>query len=153
MTSAQKEAENASKTTHKIDLTRGAAYLLESLFQRHEPFTTPTATVSAAKAYGYMRKVNPATHKGFSFEKTFIRTKDETDIDWAIKQDAHSSAFKEWQAETVVLEMGDKRRDLCRTALYWALKNRDKVLPQNNEHVLSLLTGFEIADDESQDEE
>lgn len=153
MTSAQKEAETASKTAHTIDLTRGAAYLLESVFQRHEPFTTPSATVSAAKAYGYLRKMNPAAKNGFNFEKNIIRTKEETDIEWAIKQDTHSADFKAWQAETVVLEMGDKRRDLCRTALQWALKNRDKVLPQNNEHVLSLLTGFEIADDESHDEE
>ncbi len=141
------------KPTHKIDLTKGAAYLLESIFQRHEPFTTPAATVSAAKAYGYLRKVNPASKDGFSFEKSIIRSKGETDIEWATKQDAHSSSFKEWQSETVVLEMGDKRRDLCRTAINWALKNRDKVLPQNNEHVLSLLTGFEIADDEPSDDD
>lgn len=153
MTSAKMEAAEAAKTTHKIDLTKGAAYLLESIFQRHEPFNTPAATVNAAKAYGYLRRSNPPTRGGFNFEKATIRSKDDSDIDWTIKQDAHSTEFKAWQAEIVTLEMGDKRRDLCRTAIQWALKNRDKVLPQNNEHVLSLLTGFEIADDESSDDE
>jgi hypothetical protein len=152
MTSAKTEAAETAKTTHKIDLTKGAAYLLESIFQRHEPFTTPAATVSAAKAYGYLRKANPAK-RTFDFEKATIRAKDETDIDWTIKQDAHKTDFLAWQSEIVVLEMGDKRRDLCRTAIQWALKNRDKVLPQNNEHVLSLLTGFDITDDESSDDE
>lgn len=147
------DATPSLKHKHSITLTRGAAYLLEGLFQRPEPFTSPSTTVQAAKMWGKLRRENKCvTADGHNFEKAVVRTKDETDIDVARRQVSANEAYEEWKDESVVLELSDKQRDLCREAINWGLKNRDKgALPQNNQHLLSLLEGFGIGLDGTDD--
>lgn len=146
------EVVPAAKPRHTITLTRGAAYLLEGLLQRPEPFTTPATTVNAAKLWGKLRKENKPEADGFKFEKTTVRSKDDSDIDVATRQVATNEAFAIWQDDSVTLDLSDKQRDTARTAITWGLKNRDKgTLPYNNQHLLSLLEGFALAEDSADD--
>lgn len=136
-------------TTPPTKLSRGAWYLLEGICQNPAPFTTPALTVQAAKIWNKVHKANRAKTDEFNFEKRLLRAEGESDAAFAVKADTFTEAFEAWQASDLELVLTKRDRTALEKGIAWALKNRDKVWPQNNEHILAILTEFDIegADD------
>lgn len=130
-------------------LSRGAWYLLEGVCQNPGPFTTPVLTVQAAKVWNKLHKANRAKTVDFNFEKRLPRNDGESDSTFAARADTFTEAFEIWQASDLELVLTKRDRATLEKGIAWALKNRDKVWPQNNEHILAILTEFDIegADD------
>ena len=134
--------------TPTFTITRGAAYLLEAALQRPDAFTTTSATVRAARAWDKIRKLNPCKDSTFNFEKGVLRPEGVSDADFQKTQLAFSDAFDKWQEEEITVELTEKLRVACVSGINWAVKNRDKLWPRNNNHVLSLLVAFGLEDEE-----
>lgn len=139
------------KTT--VTATRGGWYLLEGVFQKSEPFTTPDKIVAAAKFWGKLQRENEAiAPDGTRFDKRIVRGKSMGDIEFASIAERRDEEFKAWAKETLSIGLSKKQEKLCDDAIDWALKNRDKgVLPQASEHLLSLLTAFGVGQDDDGD--
>jgi len=144
----------ASPTITPHKLTRGALYLIEGLLQKTEPFTTPVATRRAARTWLKIHKFNPAKQDDIDFEEQLIRATGDSDIQWAQRQVDRNKLWKAWQESEATINLTAKEvKLLVGTAIKWALKHRDKVWPENNLHVLSILEAFPDVCDDDDDEE
>lgn len=130
--------------TTPYKLLRGGAYLIEGVLQRTEYTTTIGLTRRAARLRRKLRDQN----KAVDFEKAMVRKPTETDIEWSNRQVEHNERFTEWSEQSVILELTDKEKTFLKEkALKWAFSNRDKVFPQNNDSVLSIIEAFDLEDD------
>lgn len=140
--------EAAAAIDHAVTLPRGAWYLLEGVCQTPAPWTTTILTTRAAKMWSKLHRVNPAKVAGCNFEKRVIKQEGESDIAYANRVDGFNDAFEVWQNEELPLDISKKERATLEKGIAWALKNRDKVWPQNNDKILAILTAFSIEDEE-----
>ena len=129
-----------------LTASRGAWYLLEGVFQRSEPFTSPDKMVAAAKFWLKLQSTNEAlAPDGSRFDKKIIKSKTQTDLEFAVFAETREQQFKTWAQQSLTIKLSKKQEKLCDDAIDWALKNRDKgLLPQSSEHLLSLLTAFGV---------
>lgn len=135
--------------TTSFTVTRGGAYQVEGILQQTAYTTTPGLTRRAARLRRKLREMNPAKVADVDFEEGVVRSAKQTDIEWAQAQKDRNDLFEKWQKEYVVLELTQKEADFLRTkALKWAFSNRDKVFPQNNDHVLSVIEAFDPEEDD-----
>lgn len=127
-----------------VSLPRGSWYLLEGVCQNPTPWTTPILTVRAAKVWSKLHKANRAKTDAHNFEKRLIRAEAESESAFSSRAEAFTEAFEDWQNAALSLVLTKHDRTTLEKGIAWALKNRDKVWPQNNEHILAILTEFEV---------
>lgn len=147
--SAPAAANPSPKPKHDITVTRGGAYLLESVVQSGRVFTDMHKSSKGSKLRRLLREQNPARTDTLDFEKGVVF--DRTNPDGAKEQVVWNEAFNKWREETVTLQLTPKQRDLAREGLKIAFKKREELglLPENNDHTESLISGFDLGDDET----
>jgi hypothetical protein len=140
--------EEAVVAIAPVTLPRGAWYLLEGVCQTPAPWTTTILTTRAAKLWSKLHRANPAKSGDRNFERRIIKNEGESDIAYANRVDGFNDAFEVWQNESLSLDISKKERTTLEKGIAWALKNRDKVWPANNDKILAILTAFSIEDEE-----
>jgi len=132
-----------------VSLPRGSWYMLEAVCQNPAPWTTTVLTTRAARLWSKLHKANPATTEEYKFEKRLFKSEGESDVAFAVRVEARDDAFEAWQQAPLFLTVNAKEKAVIEKGLAWALKNREKVWPQNNDLILAILTTFDVdADDE-----
>jgi hypothetical protein len=142
-------ADNPSpKPKLQITLTRGGAYLLEGVVQSEKVFPEAHDSGKGFKLRKLLRQQNPARTADIDFEK--IELYKPNDLDEAKRKVAWDEAWAAWRKETVTIELTVKQRDLAQKGLRAAFKNRVAwgLLPQNDEHVASLIEGFDLGSED-----
>lgn len=129
-------------------LTRGAVYLLEGLLQLPTPWSGEKKTRHATKLWSKLRRLNPCEKDKIKFAKSTVRPEGLTDLAWQTEVIRRADLFEVWQDEAFALDLTSRESALLHTGIEWALKNRDKTWPQNNQHIESILDAFDIGDDE-----
>lgn len=139
------------KKTTTLTLTRGAVYLIEGLLQTPTPFKTTVLTHRAAKLWGKLRKLNKceATVDGemTNLEKAYAKG-GRSDEEFARYRLARDDAYQTWSDQEITIELTKKEIDTVTTGIEWAIKNREKIWPQNNNHVAAILDVFDVTDEE-----
>jgi hypothetical protein len=143
----------ASAPTPTISLPRGSWYLLEGVCQKPAPWTTTVLTTRAAKLWSKLHKANPAISGEYKFEKRIIKQEGESDSAFATRVDASGEAFDAWQRDPLSLPISAKEKATIEKGIAWALKNRDKTWPENNDLILAILTTFDASADDEEDTE
>jgi hypothetical protein len=130
-----------------VTLPRGAWYLLEGVCQNPTPWTTTVLTTRAARLWSKIHKANPAKNDdGLRFDRPMLRTEGESEFSYQTRAVSFNDAFDSWQQSGLELSISAKERSTLEKGVTWALKNRDKVWPQNNDHILAILTEFDADD-------
>jgi hypothetical protein len=140
------------KPKHEITVTRGGAYLLESIVQSGKVFPDMHKSAKGSKLRRLLREQNPARTDTIDFEKGEVFNTN--DQESAKARLAWNEAFNSWRDQKVILFLTPKQRDLAREGLKIAFKKREELglLPENNDHTESLINGFDLGDDETPEE-
>lgn len=143
-------ADQVRKTT-SYTLTRGALYLIEGLLQTPTPFNTTVLTHRASKLWSRLRRENKpkAMIEGVevNLEKNFTRD-GRSEEEFAKYRLARDEAYLAWQDEQTTIDLTKKEEAVVTTGIAWAIKNRDKVWPVNNQHIAAILDAFQLTEDE-----
>ena len=135
------------KAKRAVTVTCGAAMLLEGIVQHQKIFPNQEKALKGCKLRRLLREQNPARTDTHDFEKGMVFPQTEEGvqkrIDW-------NDTFNAWKESDVVLSLTAKQFALAQEGLKAAFKQRDLgLLPENNEHVESLIENFlpEAVDD------
>ena len=140
-------------TTPTVSLPRGSWYLLEGICQNPTPWTTTVLTMRAARLWSKLHKANPARVGEYNFEKRLPREDGESEGAFLARAEKSADAYETWQKELLPLSINAKEKTAIEKGISWALKNRDKVWPQNNDYILAILNAFDAGADDEDDAE
>ncbi len=140
------EAPVATPTT-AYKLTRGAVYMLEGLLGVGVAWPGEKNTKRANKLWGKLHRLNPCEKDGIKFAKSSARPEGMTDLQWQTEVVRRNDLFDAWQDEPFALDLTQRETALLHTGIEWAIKNRDKVWPQNNQHIGAILDAFDVGDE------
>lgn len=146
---APAEANPSPKPKHDITVTRGGAYLLESIVQSGKVFPDMHKSAKGSQLRRLLRKQNPARTATLDFEKGEVFNT--SDLESSKARLAWNEAFNAWREEKVTLQLTNKQKLLAQEGLKLAFKKREELglLPENNDHTESLIEGFDLSDDET----
>lgn len=142
-------ANPSPKPKQAITVTRGGAYILESIVQSGKVFPDIHKSAKGSKLRRLLREQNPASNGTLNFEKAEVFSRN--DIESSKAQVAWNEAFNAWRDEKVTLQLTPKQFVLACEGLKIAFKKREELglLPENNDHTESLIEGFDLGDDET----
>jgi len=137
-------------------LTRGAWYLLEGLLQTATAF--PNTHLMTKRVNHLLRRlkrenkpISIIDDKTIDHSKPQVRENDISDLKWQQFAVAMGDAFSDWKEQPLTLDLKRKELAVLEIGIEWALKNRDKIWPENNEYILCILEAFD--DDEDKDKD
>lgn len=155
--------EESSKL-NVLNLTRGAAYLLEGILQDPRPCDTPIKIAKWARLYGAIRKANDRTVTvgGTSYDHEKARNKlilsvGDTADDPTGKRKLEASLFEleeaneAWRQQPLAVHLTRKNIDTAKAAVEYRAKNQDitkGIVFPINEHGLCLITELGLDDSE-----
>lgn len=154
-------SDEAPKTT-TLNLTRGAAYLLESILQDPRPCDTPAKTVKWAKLYGNIRRANDRTIEVQGVKHDLEKARNAIVLSFPVLDEkdpqvaqgnrklqeallALDEANEAWRQEALTVDLTKKQIDTAKAATEYRSKNQnvDKgIVMPINEHSLSLLVAL-----------
>ncbi len=145
------EAPPAKSTDVSRTLSKGAWYLIELLLQKTDPAgSNSDLQRKGNRLWAKIRKLNPCKDEDNDFEIGRPKRADET-------PEAHQAAIldrnaklREWESQPLTIVLSKKMDALLEnTYLKWALKNRNAIWPQVNEHTLAILDSFDVGGDDA----